>query len=85
MAPLVLTAPVGATITAGQTATLNVKAAAIPAPTFQWSRNGTAIPGATGATLNLNGVRAGDAGSYAVTATNSAGRVTSTPAVITIR
>jgi hypothetical protein len=85
MAPLVLTQPAGVTTTAGQTVTLNVKVAAIPAPTFQWSRNGAAIPGATGVTLNLNSVRASDAGSYTVIATNSSGRITSNPATIIIR
>jgi pectin methylesterase-like acyl-CoA thioesterase len=85
MAPLVLTQPVSVTATAGQPVTLNVKVAAIPAPTFQWSRNGVSISGATGATLNLNSVRASDAGSYTVTATNSSGRAASNPAMITIR
>jgi hypothetical protein len=85
MAPLVLTPPVGVTAAGGQIVTLSVKVAAIPAPAFQWSRNGVAIPGATSATLNLSSVRAGDAGSYNVTATNSSGRVTSNPAVISVR
>jgi pectin methylesterase-like acyl-CoA thioesterase len=85
MAPLVLTPPASVTAAAGQAVTLNVKVAAIPPPTFQWSRNGAAVPGATGATLNLNSVLNSDAGSYTVTATNSSGRVTSNPAVITIR
>jgi len=85
MAPLVLTQPAGVTASAGQSATLSVKVTAIPAPGFQWSRNGTIITGATSATLNLNNVRAGDAGSYTVTATNSSGRVTSNPAMLTVR
>ena len=85
MAPLVLTPPASVSAVAGQSVTLNVRVAAIPSPTFQWSRNGSAIPGATGAILNLNGARTSDAGSYTVTATNSSGRITSIPAVITIR
>ena len=85
MAPLVLTPPAGVTTAAGQSVTLNVKVAAIPVPTFQWSRNGAAIAGATGATLNLNSVRTSDAGSYTVTATNSSGRVTSIPALLAVR
>ena len=85
MAPLVLTQPASVTAVAGQTVTLSVKVAAIPAPTFQWSRNDVAIPGATSATLNLSSVHAGDAGSYTVTATNNSGRVTSNPAVMSIR
>ncbi len=48
-------------------------------------QTGAVIPNATSATLNLNSVRTSDAASYSVTATNSSGRVTSIPAVITIR
>jgi uncharacterized protein YjdB len=85
MAPLVLTHPAGMTATAGQNVTLSAQFAATPSPSLQWSRNGTAIPGATGSTLNLGNVRGGDAGSYTVTATNASGRVTSNPAVVTVR
>ena len=85
MAPLVLTPPASVSAVAGESITLNVRVAAIPAATFQWSRNGAAIPGATGAILNLNRARTSEAGSYTVTATNSSGRVTSIPAAITIR
>ena len=85
MAPLVLTPPASVSAVAGESITLNVRVAAIPAATFQWSRNGAAIPGATGAILNLNRARTSEAGSYTVTAANSSGRVTSIPAAITIR
>jgi pectin methylesterase-like acyl-CoA thioesterase len=85
MAPLVLMSPTAVTAVAGQNVTLNVSVAAIPAPAFQWFKNGAAISGAIGTTLNMNSVRASDAGIYTVTATNSSGRVTSIPAAITIR
>jgi len=85
MAPLILMQPVGAATSAGQSLTLNAKIAAIPAPSFQWLRNGVAIPGATSATLNLNNVRPGDGGTYTVTAANSSGRVTSNPATLIVR
>jgi pectin methylesterase-like acyl-CoA thioesterase len=85
MAPLILTSPSAVTAAAGQNVTLNVSVAAIPAATFQWFKNGTAISGANGTTLVLNTARTSDSGSYTVTATNSTGRVTSIPAAITIR
>ncbi|HET9132069.1 MAG TPA: pectinesterase family protein, partial [Terriglobia bacterium] len=85
MAPLILMSPSPTTVTAGQNVTLKVSVAAIPAPSFQWFRNGSAISGANGVALNLNNVRSSNAGSYTVTATNSSGRVTSVPATVTIR
>lgn len=51
-----------------------------PAPTFQWIKDGTDIPGATTNTLQ---VQSGTAASYAVRATNSAGTATSQIIVVT--
>jgi len=65
--------------------TFSVKAAAIPKPSYQWSRNGAGIPGATGATLKLDNIRANNAGSYTVTVINASGRTTSNPATLTVR
>ena len=44
-----------------------------PAPTYQWFKNGVAIPGATGPTLTIPSATLGDAGIYEVEATNPAG------------
>jgi hypothetical protein len=55
-----------------------------PAPTYQWRRNGTAITGATGATLNFASIRTTDAGRYDVVATNALGSVTTAPATLTV-
>ena len=85
MAPLILTQPSALNTAAGQSMTLSVKVAAVPASSFQWSKNGVAISGATDSTFKINTVRTGDAASYTVTATNSSGRVTSSPAIIAIR
>jgi hypothetical protein len=85
MAPVLLTPPAAATTASGGSVTLVVKFAAIPLAALQWSKNGTNIPGATNATLNLINVRNADAGSYSVTAVNASGRTTSNPAVVTVR
>jgi pectin methylesterase-like acyl-CoA thioesterase len=85
MAPVLLTPPAAATTAPGGSVTLVVKFAAIPPAALQWSKNGTNIPGATNATLNLINVRNADAGSYSVTAVNASGRTTSNPAVVTVR
>jgi hypothetical protein len=49
---------------------------------FQWKFNGTDIPGATGDSLLLTNISAADEGQYSVVVTNSAGSVTSAPAVL---
>jgi hypothetical protein len=82
--PTITTPPASQTVPAGTTATLTVTVLANPAPTYQWRKNGTLVPGATGATLTLNNVQASDAGSYTVVVSNLAGLVTSAPAVLTV-
>ena len=52
--------------------------------TYQWKKNGTAISGATGSSYKINSVKSGDAGSYTVTVSNSAGSVTSSAAVLSV-
>jgi hypothetical protein len=69
---------------AGQAETFTAKVAALPAPTFQWFKNGTAISGATSATLKLDSVRPADAGSYTVTPANASGAATSEKATLTV-
>ena len=52
--------------------------------TYQWLRNGTVLPGETGAILLRNNASASDAGNYSVRVTNAAGSVTSNAAAITL-
>jgi hypothetical protein len=79
VAPTITTQPVSTTITQGQTASLSVVATGTAPLTYQWRRDGAAIPGATsasyGATL---------AGVYTVVVTNSVGSVTSAAATVTV-
>ncbi len=83
-APAFTTQPAAQSVTAGANVTFTAAASGDPAPTFQWSKNGTAIAGATGATLALANVQVGDAGNYTVVATNSAGSVTATVAALSV-
>lgn len=85
MAPLILSQPKNVTASAGQSAMFSVSVAAIPDATYQWFRNGAAIRGATGATLNLANISARDAGRYSVSVTNRAGSATSAAAALTVR
>jgi len=55
-----------------------------PIPTMQWSKDGVAIPGATGTTLTLANVTPASAGSYTLTLSNRLGTVTSQPALLSV-
>ena len=84
--PAITTQPVAQTILAGQTATFSVVATGKPAPTYQWRRNGTALSGATAATLTLPNVSLTGGGDITVDVTNVSGAfggsVTSAPAAV---
>lgn len=84
VAPAITAQPQSQTVTAGGSATFSVTATGTPAPTYQWARNGSAIAGATGASLALTNIQTSDAGSYTVTVSNSAGSVTSSTATLTV-
>jgi pectate lyase/pectin methylesterase-like acyl-CoA thioesterase len=87
VAPVITTQPTAATVTAGSTTTLTVGvdagAGAPEATTYVWKRNGVAladgsgISGAATATLQIASFAAANSGTYSVTASNSAGSVTS--------
>ena len=70
-------------LTAGSELQLGVKAMG-GALYYQWSKNGTAIGGATGVAFFAFQVTAADAGDYTVAITNSLGTVTSNKATVTI-
>lgn len=91
MAPIVLTQPASATVTAGQAATFGITAAAVPAATYQWRRNGVALAdgnglsGTTTVTLTLSRVRTADRGAYTVTVRNAGGSAVSSAAALSVR
>jgi hypothetical protein len=84
-APLITVQPVGLAVPAGGEATLTVAALAAPAPTYQWRKDGVALPGATLATLRIATATPADAGAYTVVVTNPRGTATSDPAVLSVR
>lgn len=83
-APTITTQPTSVTVAVGATATFAVVASGATPLTYQWSKAGTAISGATASTYSIATVAAGDAGSYTVTVTNSLGSVTSSAVTLTI-
>ena len=83
-APTIITQPISLTVTAGASATFTVNANGSAPLTYQWRRNGTALPGATAATFNIANTANADAASYTVVVANSAGSITSTAATLTV-
>jgi hypothetical protein len=84
-APTVTSQPTALNLTAGESRTLSVTATGSATFTYQWRKDGVAIPGATAATLELSSVKLTDAGSYTVVVTNSLGSVTSAAATVAVQ
>ena len=82
--PTITAQPQSQTVYAGASATFTVVATGSPAPAYQWLFNGTNISGATNASYTIASVLASNAGSYAVTVSNTAGSVPSTAATLTV-
>ena len=82
-APRIITPPQDQTVTAGNSATFLVAVDSSLPVTYQWRFNGLSLAGATDALLLLNNVTFGQAGSYSVVVSSSAGSVTNT-AVLTV-
>ncbi len=74
--------PASREITVGSRVVLEVTPAGRPLFSYQWLRNGVALPGATDRTLVFERATAGDAGTYAVTVANSGATVTSAEAIL---
>ncbi len=68
----------------GGTAEFRVQVFGSPLPSIQWQRNGSDIPGATGATLALTDVRAAQTGRYRAVAINSQGIAVSEPEALSL-
>ena len=84
VAPAITVQPTGGTIALGQNANFSVTATGTTPLTYQWSKDGVPVGGATGAALSLTGAQAANAGNYTVTVSNAAGTVTSAAAVLLI-
>ena len=76
--------PVNTTTNQGATAAFSVTTSGTDPVTYQWRKNGVAIPSATGPSLSLNSVTPSDAGIYDVVATNVVGSVNSLTATLAV-
>ncbi len=83
-APTVSTQPQSQTIYVGQSVNFYAYFNGSSPMTYQWLKNGAAIPGATSNSFNINPAVLADAASYSVTATNVAGSATTVGAVLTV-
>lgn len=82
--PTLLVPPTAKTVHEGEPTSFQVTAEG-PAPlTYQWSKDGGTLPGATAATLPLAKVSASDAGDYSVAVTGPSGTTSSSPVKLTV-
>jgi hypothetical protein len=83
--PTITTQPAKQSVTVGQAATFSVTATGTAPLTYQWSKNGTAIPSATSSSYTTPATVIGDNNSqFTVTVTNATGSVTSGSATLTV-
>jgi thiol-disulfide isomerase/thioredoxin len=82
-APTIAMQPLPLTIATGARASFSVEATGSNI-TFQWQRNGVAIPGATGSAYTISAATAADSGNYAVTVRNTGGTITSSVAALLV-
>ena len=84
-APTITTQPTSKSVTVGQTATFTVVAAGSPTLTYQWSKDGTPIGGATAASYTTSATVLGDDGAlFTCVITNAFGNVTTTAATLSV-
>ncbi len=83
-APAITAQPKSATVGVGGSLSFNVGAAGTAPLSYQWQLNGTNIPGATHAELNLVNAQSSQAGNYTVVVSNLAGFAMSQPATLTV-
>lgn len=84
VAPAFLTQPIAQTVILGTNVTFTAAANGFPAPNYQWRFNNTSIAGATNASYTLAFVATTNAGNYSVVATNLAGGISSTNALLAL-
>ncbi len=84
VAPAFTSPPGSLVVLTGNNASFNATVVGTLPVYYQWNYNGTPILGATSLTLSLMNVQLTNSGSYTLTASNSAGIVTSSPAILTV-
>jgi glucose/arabinose dehydrogenase len=84
--PTIGAQPQDVTVGIGASATFDVVASGSQPLSYQWRRNGSNIPGATGTSYTVTNVQASDDGAqFSVVVSNASGSVTSREALLTVR
>ena len=84
-APVVTASPSDVTVSVGQFATFTVSATGAQPLSYQWTRTGVDIAGATQATYTLSATAADSGALFAVRVSNAFGTVTSQAATLTVQ
>lgn len=82
--PLVTAQPASQLVGPGASVSFTVAASGVPAPGYQWQKDGADLAGATGATYTIPSAQFADSGTYTVIVSNAAGSVTSAEAILTV-
>jgi Abnormal spindle-like microcephaly-assoc'd, ASPM-SPD-2-Hydin/Immunoglobulin domain/HYR domain/Fn3 associated len=82
--PSILAQPAGRMVGTGAEVPLSVTAGGTEPLSFQWARNGVALPGATGPSLLLPNIQPGQGGDYTVSIANDFGAITSAIATVVV-
>lgn len=84
IAPAITTQPSAQTVVTGSKVTLTVAATGTAPLTYQWSKDGSPLSGATSASYVITKSKTTDSGTYSVVVTNGAGTATSDDAVLVV-
>ena len=79
-----MTEPASQSVITGTSVTFAISATGMPAPIYQWMKNGRSIPGANADTYTIASARPIDAGGYRVVVNNGAGIATSNIATLSV-
>jgi hypothetical protein len=83
VAPAITTQPIALAVTEGQAAKFSVTATGSTL-SYQWTKNGVALPAANASSYTISATSLDSAGTYAAVVSNSAGSVTSNTANLTV-
>jgi pectate lyase len=82
--PTITTQPASQSANVGDNVVFTVDASGTAPFGYQWQKDGSTIPGATGPSLALSNIQLADAGDYSVEISNNVGIATSDPATLTV-